>query len=37
MPERVVWLPAKSPGCHVHEALGVDAGAVVRISSGGAS
>jgi NADH-quinone oxidoreductase subunit G len=37
MPERVVWLPAKSPGCHVHEALGVDVGAVVRISSGGAS
>ncbi|HEX4654257.1 MAG TPA: NADH-quinone oxidoreductase subunit G [Mycobacteriales bacterium] len=37
MPERVVWLPAKSPGCHVHEALGVDAGAVVRISSEGAS
>jgi NADH-quinone oxidoreductase subunit G len=37
MPERVVWLPTKSPGCHVHEALGVDSGAVVRISSGAAS
>ncbi len=35
MPERVVWLPTKSPGCHVHEALGVDTGAVVRISAAG--
>ena len=33
MPERVVWLPTKSPGCHVHEALGVDTGAVVRLSA----
>jgi NADH-quinone oxidoreductase subunit G len=37
MPERVVWLPTKSAGCHVHEALGVDTGAVVRISAGAAS
>jgi NADH-quinone oxidoreductase subunit G len=33
MPERVVWLPTNSPGCHVHESLGVGAGAVVRISA----
>ena len=37
MPERVIWLPTKSPGCHIHEALGVDTGAVVRLSSGSAS
>jgi NADH-quinone oxidoreductase subunit G len=37
MPERVVWLPTKSPGCHVHESLGVDSGAVVRLSSGPAA
>ena len=35
MPERVVWLPTKSAGCHVHESLGVDSGAVVRLSSAG--
>jgi NADH-quinone oxidoreductase subunit G len=37
MPERVVWLPTKSPGSHVYEALGVSSGAVVRLSSGGAT
>jgi NADH-quinone oxidoreductase subunit G len=34
MPDRVVWLPTLSPGSHVHETLGVAAGAVVRISAG---
>jgi NADH-quinone oxidoreductase subunit G len=34
MPERVIWLPTKSPGCHVHESLAVAPGAVVRISAG---
>jgi NADH-quinone oxidoreductase subunit G len=33
LPERVVWLPTNSEGSHVHAALGVDAGAVVRISA----
>ncbi|MBV9293363.1 MAG: NADH-quinone oxidoreductase subunit G [Frankiales bacterium] len=37
LPDRVVWLPEKSPGSHVHEALGVTAGAVVRIAPGAAS
>jgi NADH-quinone oxidoreductase subunit G len=37
MPDRVVWLPTYSPGSHVHEALGVTTGAVVRISGGGAA
>ena len=36
MPERVVWLPTKSPGSHVYASLGVSSGAVVRLSSGGA-
>ncbi|MDQ1684692.1 MAG: NADH-quinone oxidoreductase subunit [Frankiaceae bacterium] len=31
LPDRVVWLPTMSDGCHVHEQLGVTAGAVVRI------
>ncbi|MBV8349202.1 MAG: NADH-quinone oxidoreductase subunit G [Mycolicibacterium sp.] len=31
MADRVVWLPANSPGCSVHEALRVSAGAVVSI------
>ena len=37
MPDRVVWLPAKSPGCEVRATLGVGAGAVVEISAGGAA
>jgi NADH-quinone oxidoreductase subunit G len=32
MPDRVVWLPANSPGSVVYRDLGVDAGAVVRIA-----
>jgi NADH-quinone oxidoreductase subunit G len=36
MADRVVWLPLQSPGSHVHEALGVTVGAVVRIESAGA-
>ncbi|HUR05300.1 MAG TPA: molybdopterin dinucleotide binding domain-containing protein, partial [Nonomuraea sp.] len=35
MPDRVVWLPTKSPGSAVRRDLGVDAGAVVRIRAGG--
>jgi NADH-quinone oxidoreductase subunit G len=35
MPDRVVWLPMKSPGSAVRRDLGVDAGAVVRIHAGG--
>jgi NADH-quinone oxidoreductase subunit G len=37
MLDRVVWLPAKSPGCAVHRDLGVGPGAVVQISAGGAA
>jgi NADH-quinone oxidoreductase subunit G len=37
LPDRVVWLPTHSAGSHVHEALGVTTGAVVRIAAGGAS
>ncbi|WP_434582289.1 NADH-quinone oxidoreductase subunit G [Carbonactinospora thermoautotrophica] len=32
MPERVVWVPANSPGSVVHRDLGVTAGAIVRIA-----
>ncbi|HEY7050109.1 MAG TPA: NADH-quinone oxidoreductase subunit G [Jatrophihabitantaceae bacterium] len=35
MPDRVVWLPTNARGCAVRS-LGVDAGAVVSLSSGGA-
>jgi NADH-quinone oxidoreductase subunit G len=35
MPDRVVWLPMKSPGSAVRRDLAVDAGAVVRIHAGG--
>ncbi len=35
--EGVVWLPANSPGCHIHADLGVVPGAAVRLSAGGAS
>ncbi|MGB3684542.1 MAG: NADH-quinone oxidoreductase subunit G [Ornithinimicrobium sp.] len=34
MPDRVVWLPTNSVGSQVRAMLGVDAGAVVRISAG---
>jgi NADH-quinone oxidoreductase subunit G len=34
MPDRVVWLPANSPGSAVRPTLGVGAGAVVEISGG---
>lgn len=33
MPDQVVWLPLNSPGYAVHRALGVTAGAVVRIEA----
>ena len=36
MPDRVVWLPADSPGSAVRATLGVGAGAVVGISGGAA-
>ena len=36
LPDGVVWLPTNSPGSTVHRALGVTAGAVVRVSSAGA-
>ena len=31
MADRVAWLPLNSPGCHVHQSLGVTAGALVSI------
>lgn len=34
MPDRVVWLPLKSPGCAVHRDLEVGIGAVVGIEAG---
>jgi NADH-quinone oxidoreductase subunit G len=34
MPDRVVWLPLNSAGSAVHSALGVTAGAIVRIEAG---
>src|SRR5436305_4367105 len=34
LPDGVVWLPTNSPGCTVRRALGVTAGALVRISGG---
>jgi NADH-quinone oxidoreductase subunit G len=37
LPDRVVWLPTNSDGCAVQRDLGVGAGALVRINSGGAS
>ena len=37
IPDGVVWLPMRSPGCDIHRDLGVDAGAVVSIEAGGAS
>ncbi len=35
MPDRVVWLPAASTGCHVRRDLGAHSGSVVRLSAGG--
>ncbi len=35
LPDRVVWLPTNSPGSRVRSTLGVDAGAVVGISTWG--
>ncbi|MEJ3748316.1 NADH-quinone oxidoreductase subunit G [Actinomycetes bacterium KLBMP 9797] len=35
LPDTVVWLPTNSPGSTVRRALGVTAGAVVRVSAGG--
>jgi NADH-quinone oxidoreductase subunit G len=36
LPDRVVWLPTNSDGCSLYRDLGVGAGAVVQITSGGA-
>jgi len=36
LPDRVVWLPTRSPGSAVRRGLGADAGSVVRIVAGGA-
>jgi len=36
MVEGVVWLPTNSAGCAVRSTLGVDAGARVTVSKGGA-
>jgi NADH-quinone oxidoreductase subunit G len=37
LPDRVVWLPGHSAGCSLYRDLGVPAGSVVEISTGGAS
>ena len=37
MADRVIWLPTNSPGSAVRSTLGVDAGAVVSLTKGGAS
>jgi len=37
LPDRVVWLPAMSEGCHVHEQLGVTSGAIVKLAPGGSA
>src|SRR5450756_1032993 len=36
MADHVIWLPTNSPGSAVRSALGVDAGAVVSLTTGGA-
>ena len=36
MADHVIWLPTRSPGSAVRQALGVDAGAVVSLTKGGA-
>ena len=35
MPDRVVWLPMRSPGSEVRAQLGAGPGSVVRLSAGG--
>jgi NADH-quinone oxidoreductase subunit G len=37
MPDRVVWLPMRSPGSEVRTQLGTAPGGVVRLSAGGAA
>src|SRR5665811_496803 len=37
MADHVIWLPTNSPGSAVRSALGVDAGAVVSLTTGGAA
>jgi len=37
MADHVIWLPTNSPGSMVRQALGVDAGAVVSLTKGGAA
>jgi NADH-quinone oxidoreductase subunit G len=37
MPDRVVWLPANSPGSAVHRDLGLQAGGIVKIQNGSVS
>ena len=37
MPDRVVWLPMRSPGSEIRTDLGSGPGAVVRLSVGGAA
>ena len=37
MADHVIWLPTNSPGSAVRQALGVDAGAVVSLTKGGAA
>jgi NADH-quinone oxidoreductase subunit G len=37
MADNVIWLPANSPGSAVRATLGVDAGAVVSLTKGGAA
>jgi NADH-quinone oxidoreductase subunit G len=35
MPDRIVWLPMRSPGSDVRSGLGTAPGGVVRLSAGG--
>ena len=37
MADHVIWLPTNSPGSAVRSTLGVDAGAVVSLTKGGAA
>ena len=37
MVDHVVWLPTNSAGSHIRSVLGVDAGAVVTVTKGGAA
>jgi NADH-quinone oxidoreductase subunit G len=34
MPDQVVWLPMRSPGCAVRTDLGAGPGAIVRLGAG---